>query len=463
MITAACSSVDSKATQAAEVSAKDSSVQAAPMPMPVATLGSAAVDVTGTETQRAAISQALDNINSLNQKQAYGQSLALTQELLQQYPDNPDLALMEGVLFNQLGRIEDAEQVFLRLSEKHPELPEPLNNLAVIYVNRGDMNRAISTLQKAFETHPSYARIQSNLRTLYTTLASQAYNRALNLGSQAPAPVLTSLDRIPEQNQIIGHAVQAEQQIAESDQAQIIRVSNKPSTSKLSPQELAELQAEVIRAAQGQTDKATEDTQANSASSIAKADTVNTNSTVAAPATNSAPEATEAATESGPAIKAAAATGAPSAQTAVETAAETTKPQTDAPQAIAAAQPSEPAQATVDPEAVLKAKVTDWAAAWSAQNVSDYISFYVDDYRPNRKTSHNSWKKKRKQRLTKPDSINVSVSNISVDLKSDQLAKVKFTQRYKADTYQDKVIKTLTFKQQSGDWKISAESSRKAR
>lgn len=421
MITAACSSIDSKATQATDENGQIRSVQSTQLPMPVAELG----QLNGTHPERPVISAALEQINTLNQQQQYSHSLKLTQQLLKQHPDSPDLALMEGVLFNQLNRTGEAEQVFLRLSEKHPELPEPLNNLAVIYVNRGDMNRAISTLQKAFETHPSYARVQSNLRTLYTTLASQAYNRALNLGSQAPAPVLAELDRIPGQSGSGSTYTPGPQLMAANHQPQLTQTSSQPVSTALTQHELAEMQADVIRAAQA-----------------------------SAPAATTTAVATEQVTEA-----AATQVEKPAAEQPAKAV-----PATVAPAAlpVVAAKPTPP-EPVVDVQAQLKTKLHGWAAAWSAKDVSGYLSFYTDNYRPDRKLSHKRWKKQRQQRLTRPNAIKVGISGISIKMSNEKLAQVSFTQAYQADSYRDKVIKTLTFALQAGEWKIIDEISRAIR
>jgi len=418
MITAACGSIDSKATQATDENSISRSAQATQLPMPVAELG----QLSGATPERPVISAALEQINTLNQQQQYNHSLRLTQQLLKQHPDSPDLALMEGVLFNQLNRTSEAEQAFLRLSEKHPELPEPLNNLAVIYVNRGDMNRAISTLQKAFETHPSYARVQSNLRTLYTTLASQAYNRALNLGSQAPAPVLAELDRIPGQSAGNAGHKHAPQLVAANHQPHPVRTNSQPVSTALTQHELAEMQADVIRAAQASKPVAS-----------TKPATPDQTALIPAPEKTTAPE----------------------------------RPVTAAP--IATASTATPAPVPVTPEPVvdvraqLKEKLHGWAAAWSAKDVPGYLSFYTDNYRPDRKLSHKRWKQQRQQRLTRPDSIKVGISGVSIKLSSEKQAQVSFTQSYRADNYRDKVIKTLTFALQAGEWKIVDEISRAIR
>jgi tetratricopeptide (TPR) repeat protein len=71
--------------------------------------------------------------------------------------------------------------VFTALTEDYPELPEPYNNLAVLYASQGNYEKAKSALELAIHTHPSYATAHENLGDIYAQLASRAYDRALQL------------------------------------------------------------------------------------------------------------------------------------------------------------------------------------------------------------------------------------------------------------------------------------------
>ena len=75
----------------------------------------------------------------------------------------------------------EAIQVFTGLTEDFPELPEPYNNLAVLYASLGNYDKAKSALELAIHTHPSYATAHENLGDIYAQLASRAYDRALQL------------------------------------------------------------------------------------------------------------------------------------------------------------------------------------------------------------------------------------------------------------------------------------------
>jgi ketosteroid isomerase-like protein len=67
------------------------------------------------------------------------------------------------------------------LTEDYPELPEPYNNLAVLYAGQGQYDKAKQSLEMAIRTHPSYATAHENLGDIYAKMASQAYDRALQL------------------------------------------------------------------------------------------------------------------------------------------------------------------------------------------------------------------------------------------------------------------------------------------
>ena len=96
-------------------------------------------------------------------------------------PRDPQGRFLKGLLLTEQKRTADAIQVFTGLTEDYPELPEPYNNLAVLYASQGNYDKAKSALELAIHTHPSYATAHENLCDIYAQLASRAYDRALQL------------------------------------------------------------------------------------------------------------------------------------------------------------------------------------------------------------------------------------------------------------------------------------------
>jgi len=91
----------------------------------------------------------------------------------------------------------EAIQMFEALSRDHPGWPEPYNNLAVLYAQRGEEKKAEQALLSAMGTHPTYALVHKNLEALYAGMAGRAYRKALNDDSAGPAPPKLALaDRI---------------------------------------------------------------------------------------------------------------------------------------------------------------------------------------------------------------------------------------------------------------------------
>ena len=100
---------------------------------------------------------------------------------LKALPRDPQGRFLKGLLLTEQKRLPEAIQVFTGLTEDFPELPEPYNNLAVLYASQGNYDKAKSALELAIHTHPSYATAHENLGDIYAQLASRAYDRALVL------------------------------------------------------------------------------------------------------------------------------------------------------------------------------------------------------------------------------------------------------------------------------------------
>ena len=87
----------------------------------------------------------------------------------------------KGVMLAESQKREEAIKVFTEITEKYPNLPEPYNNLAVLYADLGQYEKAKNALERAIKTHPSYATAHENLGDIYAKMASEAYDKALQL------------------------------------------------------------------------------------------------------------------------------------------------------------------------------------------------------------------------------------------------------------------------------------------
>ena len=107
-------------------------------------------------------------------------------KVLAEKPKDPQARFLKGLIFTEQGNTKDAIEIFTELTQDYPDLPEPYNNLAVIYASQGQYEKARAALEQSIRTHPSYATAYENLGDVYAKLASQAYDKALQLDSTNP-------------------------------------------------------------------------------------------------------------------------------------------------------------------------------------------------------------------------------------------------------------------------------------
>jgi tetratricopeptide (TPR) repeat protein len=97
------------------------------------------------------------------------------------HPKDAQVRFIKGLILTEQNKTGDAIKVFTSITDDYPELPEPYNNLAVLYASQGQFEKAKTALEMAINTHPSYATAHENLGDIYAKMASQAYDKALQL------------------------------------------------------------------------------------------------------------------------------------------------------------------------------------------------------------------------------------------------------------------------------------------
>lgn len=325
----------------------------------------------------AAFGDDIDDAQQLVRQGNLAQALDKVNAYLASRPKDARARFLKGVILTEQNKTAEAIKVFTALTEDYPELPEPYNNLAVLYAQQQQYDKARHALEMAIQTHPSYATAHENLGDIYAKLASQAYDRALQLDK-----------------------------------------SNTAAQTKLSLiKEIFPINSRAQRAG-------------------ARAETVR------------------------PAVPAAAAPAAPRATPPAAPA-----PSVPAAPAVAPAAPAAPADKSPEPAAkprpdaseAVSRMVHSWARAWSAQNVAEYLAFYAPDFKPPKGQSRPLWEKSRRERLTAPKRIQVTVSDIRVRMLDDDHATVTFRQHYKADQLDAVTTKTLVLVRSGDKWLIQQE------
>jgi tetratricopeptide (TPR) repeat protein len=125
-----------------------------------------------------------DELKDISQMAESGQQAAALERIntyLAANPKDAQAMFMKGIILAETGKRDDAIKTFTDLTEKYPNLPEPYNNLAVLYADAGQYDKAKKALETAIKTHPSYATAHENLGDIYARMASEAYDKALQL------------------------------------------------------------------------------------------------------------------------------------------------------------------------------------------------------------------------------------------------------------------------------------------
>ena len=125
-----------------------------------------------------------DDLQEAQQLLKQGQvdrALERVDQFLKTKPKDARGRFLRGILLTEQNKPQEAIKVFTDLTQDYPELPEPYNNLAVLHASQGQYDKARAALEMAIRTHPSYATAHENLGDIYAKMASQAYDKALQL------------------------------------------------------------------------------------------------------------------------------------------------------------------------------------------------------------------------------------------------------------------------------------------
>ncbi len=266
----------------------------------------------------------------------YEKALALTEKQLSVIKSDIKLQFMKGLILTRLDRFHDAEEAFIQITLGNPELPEPFNNLAVVYAAQGKYTEAEEALKNAINTHPSYATAHENLGDIYAKMASHAYNQALELDVRNT----TAREKLSLVKELMISSPESEKTVF-------------PSVKKTNFEEDITLSKKIV-------------------------------------------------------------------------------------------------------EKIIK----KWANAWTAQDVDSYLEYYGQEFTPPKKMSRKDWEQDRRRRITRPNYIKVTLTDIEIDSYEKDYAEITLTQTYHSDIYSDKVKKEILMRKVSDTWLITQERVR---
>ena len=110
--------------------------------------------------------------------------------------------------------------------------------------------------------------------------------------------------------------------------------------------------------------------------------------------------------------------------------------------------------------------IDQWAKAWSNKNIRNYLSSYSKDFSVPGNRSRKNWESLRKDRLSRPKFIRVTLEYQRFVQVEEDVVDVFFRQTYSSNTYRDvtdkvlRMTKVLRMRKEDSDWKILIERAR---
>ncbi len=127
---------------------------------------------------------AADSMQQLIVQKQYAKAILSGAQTLRQTPKDPDTRFLTAYAYQMTGKSDKAIKMYEDLIRDEPQLPEPRNNLAMIFLEQGDYDRASQLLVSAINTRINYAIAYNNLSQVYKGIASEAYRRAISQTSE---------------------------------------------------------------------------------------------------------------------------------------------------------------------------------------------------------------------------------------------------------------------------------------
>tara|TARA_B100001250_G_scaffold5037_1_gene4276 strand:- start:22699 stop:24114 length:1416 start_codon:yes stop_codon:yes gene_type:complete len=441
-----------------------------------------------------------DKIQLLIENDKHKEALNLTEDYLSRNKSDIKFQFLKGLILARLNRYNDAEKIFYKMAEENPNLPEPLNNLAVIYSIQGEYSKAQEILKKALESNRNYETVYHNLSDLYAKVASRAYNQALGISQTERGPVEKLLflrelnlpqtmliESLNRENKELKSVMKDTEKVLEENKL-AIKIKNQE-LSKLGEaqrsiqklmQEKLELNIE-IKELKGSLDEVMYSLSLKD-EQLAKLDETEK---ALAGLTNENKGLKDRL------VKAEASLGQLSSSLILKdeqlakldenlnniNAADLKKENSNLKSKVnetellleelkksvadGAEDPSpdigQKTNKLSEQKKAIEIAINNWVNAWASKNIDNYISSYAMEFKPSRGLSRAKWELQRRERLANPSFIKIKLTNIKIEIRDDGLANVRFTQQYQSDSYKDEVKKIVTVKMINNKWLIMRE------
>ncbi|WP_025917655.1 tetratricopeptide repeat protein [Herminiimonas sp. CN] len=297
----------------------------------------------------------LSEVGKLTQSGQYGEALAKANAYLARQPRDAQMRFLKGLILTEQNKSTEAIAVFTKLTEDFPRLPEPYNNLAVLFAATNQYEKSRIALEMAIRTNPTYATAHENLGDVYAKLASQAYDKALQLDTNnAAAKSKLTLIRTLMGSTAAGVAHKNGTAPALTAKPAVLAATATEKPASVSPETKTEARPNAAK-----------------------------NTPVAA--ANPLPAKAE-------------------HTAAVKHAANT--------------EPHPAPKENTEIGDIINA-VNKWASAWSDQDMKGYLGAYSSDFQPPQGLSHKAWSEERRARIEGKNRINIKIASPKVVITGD--------------------------------------------
>jgi Flp pilus assembly protein TadD len=117
-------------------------------------------------------------LQKLMKEKKWDEALQLIEKEAKKNPRNVQILFVRTRILVEQGKLENARQALVAFIDKYPEIPEPYNNLAVLYASAGKLEQARDYLELCLKLAPNYAIALQNLGDIYTLIAASNYDKA---------------------------------------------------------------------------------------------------------------------------------------------------------------------------------------------------------------------------------------------------------------------------------------------
>ncbi len=129
----------------------------------------------------------LSELRVLMQRGELPAAMVRADQAIAAQPRDAQLRFLRGVVLMDLARDAEALNAFTQLTQEHPDLPDPYNNIGLLHARAGRPEAALAALQEALRCDPGHHTARANLGQVYLMLAVKTWDQLARGGLLEPA------------------------------------------------------------------------------------------------------------------------------------------------------------------------------------------------------------------------------------------------------------------------------------